>query len=553
LRETLKMRGEISFWWLHNVSFKNFESDPTYNYIIQILVIEEMIKSITPDQIFICGGFNEVINVLKNKYNIIHINGRKKYKNKYLYIRGFLSRVKYCYKYLHKWRIIKGLQIAESRFDAIFYGFWDWSIKYDEICNGLVDRYFKSLPDKLSAKNINIGWFLWFDPFVEHTRRKDKLKDIVAPIAHYNNLIIMQSFLGVLDLARAIFDLRPFFTYVKYLKCESFRKKFIRNDLNYYSLFDYPLKYGFVNSGIPHHYLVYIAGKRCLIKYKPKVTISFLELFVHSRALYCAANTSGENIINCSIQHGSYSRETTFNVIDKRTEYEGEPDGCKMYTPDYWFVMGELGRDIIIESGFPQDRVMLTGSSRYEHIVNERLIKTTKHKETTNILLVPSLDKNSEIEMIGAVCEATKNIQNIKLYLRNHPFSRIEDHPEYFNYKDRICITNGSLDENLECADLIVFSYSAVAQEALLRCIPVMQWITCGCDASVFRDISVIPKFSSIQDLRNAMQDFIYNPSKYIPSDEVRQFVLRKCFYKADGLSSERIMKDVVKIIADNK
>ena len=287
--------------------------------------------------------------------------------------------------------------------------------------------------------------------------------------------------------------------------------------------------------------LVYIATERAFHKYKPKKSISFLELFIYSRAFYTGGRLGFPNTIHYTIQHASYSREKTFVLLDPQLEYSGCPDNLPIPRPDYIFTMGELGKEIFMESGFPEERLYSTGSPRYEHIKGNCISNSNRTSNVTNILIVTALDINLEIEMVEAVYFASLDLPQIKLRLRSHPFAKMNSHPDFHNYADRIQLTNGTLEEDLKTADLIIFSYSTVAEEALIQGIPVWQWRPITYNGSVFRDLGCIPSFYSVSDLRKSLKEFVSNKYSFIPGIETRSFILKKCFYDANGSVSEKI------------
>jgi len=79
----------------------------------------------------------------------------------------------------------------------------------------------------------------------------------------------------------------------------------------------------------------------------------------------------------------------------------------------------------------------------------------------------------------------------------------------------------------------------------------VWQWCSTAYNASVFRDIGVVPQFYSVSDLKNALQAFIGNPQAYVPNDETREVVLKRCFYKSDGKTSQRVADKILSILSN--
>ena len=548
-RQALVNKKEFSLWWIHKVSEKDCETEPTFKFIVEILIIISIASLHNSNNLVLCGGYREIKDVLKDLYSINETNCTRRYSIVRIVLNSMLSRLKFFFVFLLRWFIVKKVikRIPESSFDIVFSGFWDWSVKEDKVSGNLYDRYYKSLPEKLISKGLKIGWFLWFDPYGEPVSGGRRLRDILEPISRNNNLIILQKFIKFGDLLKAVSNFRPYLLFLHYCRAGEFKKAFIVDGINFFPLLQRELSCGFLNTIIPMQELVYIATERAFHKYKPKKSISFLELFIYSRAFYAGGRHGFPDTIHYAIQHASYSREKTFVLLDSQLEYEGYPDNLPIPKPDYVFIMGDLGKEIFMETGFPEERLYSTGSPRYEHIKGNCISNSNSNSNSnrtsnvTNILIVTALDINLEIEMVEAVYFASLDLPQIKLRLRSHPFAKMNSHPDFHNYADRIQLTNGTLEEDLKTADLIIFSYSTVAEEALIQGIPVWQWQPITYNGSVFRDLGRIPSFYSISDLMDSLRKFVSNKDLFIPDKETRSFILKKCFYDANGRVSEKI------------
>ena len=65
-------------------------------------------------------------------------------------------------------------------------------------------------------------------------------------------------------------------------------------------------------------------------------------------------------------------------------------------------------------------------------------------------------------------------------------------------------------------------------------------------NGSVFRDIQGIPKFYTVKSFQELLRTFIQNPSTFQPSKEFQERGLYQCFYRADGLATNRIAARVM-------
>jgi len=207
--------------------------------------------------------------------------------------------------------------------------------------------------------------------------------------------------------------------------------------------------------------------------------------------------------------------------------------------------------------------VLLTGSPRYDDTfflssgdeapVGEGHHGRSRGHGPIQLLLTLSLHLDTEIEMIDAVCAAVEGLSGIKLSYRNHPFSRIEQHPGFNKYKDCVELARGSLEEDLAQADLILFTYSTVAEEALLMGKPVWQWLPMGFNGSALAEVVAIPQFGSVAHLRKMLRDFRLDPDCFIPEAETRRLALERLFYPGDGQAAKRIANVIKKSSFINK
>lgn len=546
-RELLRFESGGSYWWFHKVSEKDCESDRTFDDIIQLLIISHVAKTNNYSRIILVGGCTEYATVLNGAHSVIVTGAKQRYAPRVMVAKALAGRVKYAVQCLLRLVTAKRhYRHPEIEIDVALAGFWDWSVR--EEAGVLNDRYFKSLPEKLSAHGSKVGWFLWLDPFYESSGRNRRLKDVIGTLKRHKELVLLQGFLGISDLLMAVLNLRPYLIYRKCIKHPGFRRLFRAGEMDLFPLLHPLLSFGFLNATLPNHELIFLASRRAAARYRPSKTISFLEFFLHSRAFYLGCRLGRPEVTNITIQHASYCREKTFSQLDRVREYDGYPDNLPIPSPDYLFAMGEEGRAIFIESGLPPERVVLTGSSRYEHVSAEEIRVVERYGNRLHLLLVTSLDVNAEMEMIEAVCLATEGISDVRLRLRNHPFARVDQHPDFPRYGTRIEVSYRSLEEDLADTDLVLFTSTTIAEESFIRGVAAWQWSSCHYNGSIFRDIGIVPSYTSVASLKESLEMLIRTTDRMKPSLVDKEIVERKCFYRADGNASKRIADFIASI-----
>ena len=557
LRRALARQGRASWWWYHYVALKSCELDPMFEWIIAVLTIRAVAEKHRMNKLVFIGAPWEVVAVLKSVFVVEERDTQQPKRKWWIRLRDLGSRAKYAATMMWQWIAIRRhTQLPVGPFDVVFSSFWDWSVSWDERAQSLSDQYFKRLPEELKWRGVSFtGWFAWFDPHSGPGNENRRLEDALAPLNGRENVVILQSLLHPWDILRALGDFHPLATFLRVYKRSAFKEVFQENGLDYYPLFSERLLRGFLDASLPRCELVALATERACRRYRPEVALSFLEHFPYSRAHYEGVRRAENGTICCAVQHASYNHEKTFFFLHPSLEFKGEPDGCAVPHPDYVCAMGILGQELFLECGYPKKRVLLTGSPRYDHIsvsFPEPLPRSQgrllKGSEGISLLMVSTLNLNLEMEMLEAVCAAARDVTGVKLMFRNHPFNKIEKHGCFDTYKAQVEITQGSLDEDLNQADLIFFTYSTVAEEAFLRGKPVWQWLPLGFNGSALAEVETIPQFRSVVSLRRALRDFQADPSRFLPEMETRQGVVERLFFRGDGGAAKRIANVIVKL-----
>lgn len=559
LRGALARDGQASLWWYHPVAFKDCERDPTFQWIIAALTIRAVAEQCGLQRVVLVGAPQELVSVLKSGFQVEETETCRSSSAWWVWLRGLGSRALYA---VRAWRqgitVRRSIKVPLQSFEVILGGFWDWSVWCDDKDGMLKDRYFKRLPDELRKQGVaSTGWFVWLDPHSEPGREGRRLKDVLAPLSRRQDVVLLQSFLCPWDILKAAVDLSALMVFLRVRREPAFKEVFRVGGFDYYALFSKRFLSGFLDASLPHCGLVALAMERAVRRHQPKLVLSFLEHFPYARACYEGVRRAGTGTSCLAIQHASYSPEKTFLFLHPTLEFMGEPDGCAVPHPDYACAMGTLGRDLFLECGYPKDQVLLTGSPRYDHVrlssepsPPKRRVTAPDRDKTIRLLLVSGLDVEQSMDMLEVVWTAVRGVEGVHLTLRNHSFSRIEQHPRFAPYKDRIELTHASLQADIEEADLILFTYSTVAEEAFLQGKPVWQWLPLGFNGSALAEAVAIPQFGSVTSLRNALQEFRSDPSRMSPGKQARELVLERLFYRGDGGAALRVAVAVGQLLA---
>lgn len=535
LRSLMAPSGEASLWWYHRVSFRDCESDPAFDWILAVFAIRDVAQTEGARELTLVGAPAAIAKALHSAFSITVIQLQSSRRS---LVRAILSRALFAVRMLRQVHVCRRLPQPEGQIDVALASFWDWSISYDARGESLVDRYYRDVPDELQRNGLARLWLAWLDPAAEPGKEGRALRSVLAPLRDTDDVVLLQHFLSPADVVRTCLDLRPAFTFLRARR--AMRRILQRDGIDWYTLLSRQLSYGFLDSNIPYARLIAIATERAAKRYRPRLTFAFLEHFPSSRAFYEGVHQADWSTVRCIVQHASYCHEKTFLRLDPVIEFDGKPDGHAVPHADIVCAMGRLGKRLFEECGYAPDDVVLTGSPRYDGITLRPAGSTSK-PASIRLLMVSSLSLDVELEMAESVSAAARGVDRIELTFRNHPFLRIERDSRFEAFRDRVRITSGSLADDLAAADLILFSYSTVGEEALLQGKPVWQWVPRGFNGSALAEVLPIQRFSSIADLRHALRRFVEDPKPFLPTSADQHTALEELFFQSRG-ATDRVV-----------
>lgn len=533
----------VSPWWHHPSSFKDCESDPAFGWIIAGLTVQEAARTHNLKDIIFWGAPSELVRALRPSFPRSKSFLARRRKPKLVWwARGLASRASLGWNTLRHSLAAADLKAKTAKhYDILLASFWDWSV-WPEASGGLADRYYKALPQALAQKKLSVGWLAWLDPETAPHKKGRNLGAVLAPLKDRSDVVLLQRFLKPADVLAALFNFRPLWAYLRRRRRAEFKNLFRVSGLNLLPLMEERLLRGFLDGCLPRCALVALSAQRACRALTPRRVVSFLEHFPYARAFYEGARRADKAILCCAVQHASFCLEKTFYFLDPAREFRGEPDGLAAPCPDEVFAMGTLGRDHFLSCGYPKDRVHLTGSPRYDHVAAPVSVSFAPGAEKKlRLLIVASLDTTVEIDMVEAAWAAAEGLGGVSLTVRDHPFSRVEKHPRFSRFAPRVAVSSQTLEADIASADVLLFTYSTVAEEAFLTGKPVWQWLPLSYNASALVEACAVPQFSSTDGLRQAMKDFQENPKAFQPDLPIRKEACEKLFFRGDGQAAGRI------------
>jgi surface carbohydrate biosynthesis protein (TIGR04326 family) len=549
LRQQLTRPGETSDWWYHGFSFRDPESSDAFTNITHVLATRAVAERLGAKSLVLRGAPRGVSEVLASIYEVHHRDSTPPRNILRIALQGLMSRLYLLFDFV---RSHCGLRRhyelpTQAEFDVGFVSFWDIYLSYDSIQGSLKDPYFKNLPRLLAAPGeIRTGYFVWLYPQRE-TAKWRSLHTVLEPLRKAGNVIILQSFLRFTEVFREVFDFRPVWITLWSFRQAEFRAGLWEEGLNWLPILREDFLKGTFEAKIPRCRLVALATERAARRYRPRATVSFLEHFPHARAHYEGMRRAAPHTINYAVQHAGVCPDKTFYFLHPHYEMRGNPDGCAVPQPSVVFAMGELGQTCFLSYGYSADRVKMIGSPRYDHIRIGMEAKRNSEGGQIRVLLACSLDVKTEIALVEAAAVAATGLSQVSLRLRNHPLSRVDEHARFGAVRGSVEISRRTLSEDLDWADLVLFSYSTVADEAFLQGIPCWQWLPAGFDGSALVKAAPIPRFGSVAALRKAICNF--KRSETIVSTAERARVASLLFAPTDGGAAKRIADEIRSVL----
>ena len=526
LREILVGPGGYSRWWLLDITERDclWDGDPLYATMLQAVAVQSIRARHGIDRVRVHGDAR-ALEAAVGRGSAAYL---RKGSLSRIVIAGLAGRLKLLAESVSTWWALRcAPRVSADHRDVLLQGSWDWTVRPDG-AGGLKDRYFTDLPEQLARRGVRVGWLTTCEPFMEPWQRGRRKQDVFAAASAHPEVTLLERYLTAGDVARAIFNLRYPVRVVRAVSNRAFQQLCVVDGINMYPLVWRQLVRAVCVPTFCRLQLVATATARACQRIRPGVFLGGLELFLRSRALYAGVRASGGATRIWAAQHAGYSTDKTMGVFDPDVEIGGAPDGFPVPQPDGIFLLGELSRRIWAENGFTGSRALLTGGLRYQHIRIESRATEALQRPVT-LLLAGGMCEAAHVDLCDAAIAAAAGLP-IRLVWRDHPSYLFTRRPAFRQFRGAIEVTSGTLDNDLQNAALVMFSQTGIAEEALLRGIPVWQWLWPGFNTSPFLDVPLIPAFTSVRDLRRELEGFLKEPARYSPTRATQERVLSECF-----------------------
>ena len=545
LRQALRGADGVSRWWFLKPSERDctWDGDPTYSVLLRLLTVRAVAEKYHISAMTLHGASRAVEEALGVAKPARLRHGATAAM---AVVRGLTARLRLIAQGLHRRWLYRRLPSVEATScDVLLEAHWDWSLGPEpDGAGGLRERYFGDLPQRLRAQGARVAWLASTEPAVELWQRGRPLSRVIGAVRGHRDVVLLERFLSLRDVVFTALDIRCAVVVAAFMRVPAFRALFIVDDLDLYPLMRGMLIDSACGAGVARCEQLLVGTRRACGALRPRILVTFLEMFLHARALYAGARQGAPGLAIWAAQHAAYCSDKVFGILDPRADLAGEPDGCPMPAPDGIFAMGSLSRGLWRDDGFDERHLVIAGGLRYQDTTVVTRPRKTRHG--TSVLLVASMNTEADIDMCDAFASAAHGVAEVRLRLRDHPQHCLSERSEFEGFRGVIEVTRGSMDAALADADLVCFTYSSLAEDAFVRGIPIWQWLWPGFNGSVFVDLPVIPAFTSVAALRTALTAFVANAASYQPTRETQEDVARQCFGPDPASAARRIADHLV-------
>lgn len=143
--------------------------------------------------------------------------------------------------------------------------------------------------------------------------------------------------------------------------------------------------------------------------------------------------------------------------------------------PDFIITNGKYFKNILVDSGYESDKLVIGGAIRYEYITDmiKQPIQPKKHDDSekkVKILVAASIDKNESCELLQKVLGAFGNHNIYDIILKFHPlmpYQRIANEMHTTTLPEHFIVSTESINTLLNECDILLYKTTTTCVEAL--------------------------------------------------------------------------------------
>ncbi len=540
----------FSYWWLMEKWL--FRGDGHFDSISDILggvdIVHNMIKKYNPDKIVYADDGRLYSKIIKHVANAERIDLEPVYMSKHKSIRSklFGSIIKRFWIgsfYLRK-ILSKSSSSKLGNVDALFIRGIAWDRVYDYRSNTL--QIIEPFTSELSSKfknSLSIGIQVGEHLNIKDVRNLDEKSNIIE---NYYDKDAKKRHKRIVKTVTEGFE--------RLLQEENFKKSFVYKGYDIWPLVKEQFSRYF-NRRLDGHARFYSMISRMIEIEKPKVTISPEEVSETARILFFC---SLKNKIPCvAMQHGIFDNNLLcYHNKDEVSFTKALPELCPI--PVKTCVYGQYFKDILVKKGkYPSNSVVVTGSQRFDRIINHDYSKESFHRRymiplNKKIIAYVTSPTVFNEEMTQSLLEEVKKVKDAFVVIKIHPSEKKEFYEKIISEmdSDAIVLDDSDLYDVLNASDIVVTYLSTAGLEAMLFKKPVaILNLTGAPDIANYAGACAAAGIYKRLDISDTLSNLLSNGRLYKNIMRNSKSFIRRNAFNDDGKATERIEKVIRKLM----
>jgi len=220
---------------------------------------------------------------------------------------------------------------------------------------------------------------------------------------------------------------------------------------------------------------------------------------------------------------------------------------------DFMVVSGEAIKKVYVQSGIPEEKIIITGNPRFD-----TLFKRNRIEDRNKIFAKYKLDPNKKLivftsqpiqereKLLNAVFNTLKKLPEMQLIVKLHPS---ESALLYYQIMDMIKLNNAIIVEDIEiyellnAADCVLTSFSATGLEAMMLDKPVISInLTGELDRMPYAESGAALGVYHEDELAPAIMRALINDAVREKLKVSREKFVERYNYKMDGQAAKRVI-----------
>lgn len=532
-KEFFAVDKQATLWWFSLVSEKNpFKSD-SFNRLCQLDSIIDILRAEKPERIIFWCGIKKLQDALSDyasenaiSFIVLPVKALDGLKERILkirevyYIRHALILINFMFRFFLRTRKIKKKICYPNRASCfnsktllLITPYPNLDIPSAE--KGIFkNKFYPYLQEAIEAEKQNITWILMY---VENNSISfnESLGYAELFIKNGYNMFFLEEFISLGIQIKALFAMLA--SGLKYFKIEKdISHRHNLRGYNFYKLFrdDWYLSFaGYIGyQGI----LYYNMFKSLLEEVKADKCLHLCEMNAWEKALICAREAVKRGMSLYAYQSGTVTK-MLLNYFNHPIEVRGGMPYA-MPLPEKVICDGNAPYNYMRESGWPEERLVVAEAIRYNHLKRGLSLKWDRKRNV--IFLAFSISSKESSSILNIAYEALKDLDNVEVWVKAHPFLRIEKVFELSGISScgMFKVKNEPIQDLLPDVRIVIAGQSGVSIEALaygceVLIVDMAEWINMSPLKHI--DIDTVKCISSAEELRQAVVAILkkeYNP-----------------------------------------